>query len=206
MSRLCHDLVSPVGAVVNGMELLEEMGGEVGDEATVLVTKSAKQASSRLQFFRVAYGFAGGRSDRTFEEGHDLIEGYFGGGKVTIEWAAAPSLAGKRPHRNAMKLILGMCQHVVEGLPRGGHVLAAMAPIDGRLEVRVSGEGTGARLDPLVRQAWEKEAETEALDTRTVTAYVMGRLAETSGIDIVIDESQDRIEFAASLPPIQSEE
>ncbi|MSP89576.1 MAG: hypothetical protein EXQ92_12320 [Alphaproteobacteria bacterium] len=68
MSRVCHDLISPVGAVVNGVELIEDGGADMTDDAMALIAKSARQASRRLQFFRMAYGAAGSGGDRSLAD------------------------------------------------------------------------------------------------------------------------------------------
>ena len=84
-SRLCHELISPVGAINNGVELIEEMGAEMADEAIGLIAHSADQASRRLRLLRLAYGTAG--SDKSgLAEAAQAAEGYFAGSKIKLEW------------------------------------------------------------------------------------------------------------------------
>src|SRR3954468_5609680 len=84
-SRLCHELISPVGAINNGVELIEEMGAEMADEAIGLIAHSADQASRRLRLLRLAYGTAG--SDKSnLTEVAQAADGYFAGGKIKLEW------------------------------------------------------------------------------------------------------------------------
>src|SRR5690349_9018956 len=59
-ARLCHDLISPVAAIANGAELLDEDDPDFVREAVMLVNSSAREANARLQFYRFAYGFGGG--------------------------------------------------------------------------------------------------------------------------------------------------
>src|SRR5262245_14012335 len=97
-SRLCHDLVSPIGAINNGVELLEEFGGGGSDEAMGLIASSGRQAARRLQFYRVAFGLAGSQVVQSVGDVRSLLTGMLEGGKVTLEWdeaaIRAPEIAG----------------------------------------------------------------------------------------------------------------
>lgn len=73
-SRLCHDLISPVGAVNSGIELLTEFGDDPDGESMQLIATSAKTASEKLQFFRIAYGNAGSGANIPLGDGLRLIE------------------------------------------------------------------------------------------------------------------------------------
>jgi histidine phosphotransferase ChpT len=73
-SKICHDLISPIGAVNNGVELIEDMGPDAGPEATALIAFSAQQASAKLQAFRMAYGIGGADSNIKPEDVHKAIE------------------------------------------------------------------------------------------------------------------------------------
>src|SRR6266704_6686684 len=91
VSRVCHDLVSPVGAVVNGLEVLEdETDPAMRADALRLVAASAEQAAARLQFARIAFGAAGSAgAELDLTEVGRIVRGLLRGGKVEIDWQAA---------------------------------------------------------------------------------------------------------------------
>src|ERR1700752_1132598 len=89
-SRLCHDLVGPLGAVGNGLELVAEDGG-MAAEALALAQRSAKRATSRLQFFRYAFGAAGGEGNLRPAEARSLAAGILQSGETMLEWPEGPA-------------------------------------------------------------------------------------------------------------------
>ena len=134
-SRLCHDLVSPVGAVNNGLELMaEDLDPEMLQDALALADKSAKQASATVQFFRLAYGQAGRQVDMGAAELKRLAEGYLTSQKAELAWDADP-LVLNGPDGGG-KLLLNLIALAVETLQRGG-TIRADASADGHA-VRVT--------------------------------------------------------------------
>jgi histidine phosphotransferase ChpT len=85
-SRLCHELVSPVGAINNGVELIEEMGEDMAEEAIALISHSAGQAARRLRLLRLAYGAAGGEGAVGFADAQQAATAYFADGKISLDW------------------------------------------------------------------------------------------------------------------------
>src|SRR5258708_19826022 len=96
-ARLCHDLVGPIGAVANGVELLTD-GGSGDAEVTGLIAVSARQATRRLQWFRVAFGSASGLpTSAMFGETRRLAQGLFEGGRGTLDWAPPDAAVAAPP-------------------------------------------------------------------------------------------------------------
>ena len=187
-SRLCHDLVSPVGAISNGVELLTEMGPD--DEALALVGQSAQAAATRLKFYRVAYGAAG--ADLPPGELHDLMTALLQDRHVSLSWAAAAPL----PHGAAgRKLALNMMALAVEALPRGGsvHVTSTVSPTS----IAVSADGVGAALPEGAEAALGGTLDVEALTARTVQAYFTGRLAASMGARLTATMEPGRLVLRA---------
>jgi histidine phosphotransferase ChpT len=120
VSRVCHDLVSPVGAVVNGLEVLEdERDAGMRADALKLVASSAEQAAARLQFARVAFGAAGSAgAELDLNEVGRVVKGLVNGGKVEIDWQAAPLNWPK----DWAKLLMNATVLAIDSLPRGGLV------------------------------------------------------------------------------------
>ena len=182
-SRLCHDLVSPVGAISNGMELIEEARVETGEgiagndsdmlgEALDLIALSASQAARRLTLFRFAYGTAGTLA-RDFGEARRAAEGWLRGGRTSLDWDAnqpPPSLAGRL---GIMKMLMNLIVLADECLPQGGVVHVSGS---GNAEVgmlRVSASGPALRLLAETRDTLQAPlVEPETLTPRTIHAFI----------------------------------
>ncbi len=117
-SRVCHDLISPVGAIVNGLEVLEEdKDEETKTFALDLIKKSARAASAKLQFCRLAFGAAGSAGAQIeLGDAEKAARGLIEDGKTTIVWNVARELVPK----NRAKLLLNMLMVGVGAIPRGG--------------------------------------------------------------------------------------
>src|SRR5208283_3113133 len=117
-SRVCHDLISPVGAIVNGIEVMEEdKDEETKTFALDLIKKSAYQASAKLQFCRLAFGAAGSAGAQIdLGDAEKAARGLFEDGKTTIVWNLPRELVAK----NRAKLLLNMLIVAVGAIPRGG--------------------------------------------------------------------------------------
>ena len=140
-SRLCHDLVGPVGAVNNGLELLEDGIDDMGPEAMKLAAESGARAARSLQYFRFAYGMAGSRVGGKLDELRDLAAGFFGNEKVKLSWPAQ-DVPAEVPE-DLGKLLLNMLLIGAEALPMGGGLAVEIAAGEGSL--RAGGTATGER-------------------------------------------------------------
>ena len=195
-SRLCHDLVSPVGAVNNGLELMaEDLDPEMLQDALALADKSAKQASATVQFFRLAYGQAGRQVDMGAAELKRLAEGYLTSQKADLAWDADP-LVLNGPDGGG-KLLLNLIALAVETLQRGG-TIRADASADGHA-VRVTAEGTNARVRDETRAAMADGVATAELGPRAVQGYFSRLIARRMGGELEVREETDRVTFSAVL-------
>ncbi|MCC7046096.1 MAG: histidine phosphotransferase [Alphaproteobacteria bacterium] len=198
-SRLCHDLVSPVGAVNNGVELMEEFGG-ASDEAMALIGTSGRQAARRLQYYRIAFGLAGSQIAQSLDDVKGMIAGFLEGGKATIEWepaAQAPETPGWG------KLLLNLVALASEALPRGGTLRIAVAGEDGKARLAVAAAGPACRLHEDIREALNPAAKVEALNARGAQPYFAVRLAARMGGKLEIAEpGQDQMSFAVTIPNV----
>ena len=178
-SRVCHDVISPVGAIANGLEVLEEEDDEeMRKIAMDLVTRSAKQASAKLQFCRLAFGAAGsaGASIDVGEAG-DIAKMFVGEEKVKLDWQAPRE---NRP-KQEVKLLLNMMLMGMSAVPRGGMVMVSAN--GGMMEVRAVGEH--ARIPEKSQQLLDGAVEASELDARLVQVYYAIRLAQSAGYDLV---------------------
>jgi histidine phosphotransferase ChpT len=178
-ARLCHELVSPVAAINNGVELLGEEEGDFMQDAVALIGESARRAGKRLQFYRFAYGTAG----TSGPEPKDLVHGLMEGSKVNCDWAAE---AHTLP-RDWQKLACNLVVLAAEALPRGGKV-SVRAMHGGASGVEVEAAGESLNVTPELRAAMGPQMPVDDLTSRTVHAYFTARLAESMGAGLSLDK------------------
>jgi histidine phosphotransferase ChpT len=163
-ARLCHELVSPIGAIANGLEILEDEPDFSGD-AGALIALSARQATRRLQFYRVAYGSTTDLSDEVARRA--AVE-LFAEGKIGCDWRAAALPKGWQ------KLACNLVLLASEALPRGGQIVLEK-DASGGIVATVAGEG--ARLQEAALEIISTGWHAEVLSPRTVQAVFTVTLA-----------------------------
>lgn len=191
VSKVCHDLVGPLGAVVNGLEVLEdERDAAMRADALKIVTSSAEQALARLQFMRLAFGAAGSAgAELALGEVGTLISGLLSVGRVTFEW--------EPPHvhwpKDWAKLLMNAVLIAADCLPRGGVVR-----IETGNEVpgfKVTATGQGARVSEDVDRALRGEILEH--DARGVQPVLTFRLAKGINAGLTITPREGRVELVA---------
>ncbi len=198
-SRLCHDLVGPIGAVNNGMELLEDEDLGMSDDAIQLCANSARQAANILQFYRLAYGMSGGRIGGGLDDLRELATGFLASSKTTLDWTMVGQPAGDMPE-GLGKLLLNVIVLGEECLPRGGTLGVSLAEASAGLEVAVTATGTGARLREESRFVLAGDVVIEELTPRNVHGYFTRLLAQRMGSDLIIDSpGADSLRLSVTL-------
>ena len=193
MSKVCHDLVSPVSAINNGVELIEDIGGSVVDEAMKLIGDSAGQASRRLRLFRIAYGRAGSEESLPVKDVRQTAEQYLGHGKVTLNWLDGQPDASIAARKGVLKVLLNTLILGEEVLAYGGVISLRAAP--GALNsCVVEIIGRNAQLSEGMRRALDGVCPIDELTPRTIQAYVVGFLCRYLDLTINYDQSMpDRL-------------
>jgi histidine phosphotransferase ChpT len=194
VSRVCHDLVSPVGAVVNGLEVLEdETDLAMRADALRLVAASAEQAAARLKFCRIAFGAAGSAgAELDLTEIGRIMTALLKGGKVDLVWLGQPANWPK----DWAKLLMNSVLAGVDCLPRGGRVMAETFGTPGSPAFRVTATGTTVRLTPEFERALAGEAEGN-LDGRSVQAFLTYQLSKNVNAGLTVGSGPNEISFSA---------
>jgi histidine phosphotransferase ChpT len=194
VSRVCHDLVSPVGAVVNGLEVLEdETDAAMRADALRLVASSADQAAARLQFARVAFGAAGSAgAELDLTEVARVTAGLLKGGKVELVWSAEPVNWPK----DWAKLLMNAIVVASECLPRGGKVVVETLGGPEAPGLRIVATGTVVRLNAEAERALQGEP-TGALDGRSIQPYLTYHLSKGLNAGLTVTQAEGVIRFAA---------
>lgn len=176
-SRLCHDMLSPVGALSNGLELLaEEKDPEMRKRCFELLEQSAQISTGKLKFFRLAYGAAGGFGDRVpSEEPRDLVSGLAAGnGRIELEWAVSePTLP-----KPAVKVLLNLAAIGIDALVRGGSLMVGAEQRDGATEIAVRASGQKVAFDAIIGKALEGALAEGELTGRTAPAHLIRLLTD----------------------------
>ncbi len=180
-SRVCHDIISPVGAIINGLEVLEEDNSEdMRTFAFGLIERSARQASAKLQFARLAFGAAGSAgAEIDLADAEKVAKGYMDGEKADFSWESPRVLMPK----NLVKLLLNLILLGNAAVPRGGTVKVT---VDGsnppRFKLRSS--GPSARVPPAFDKLVPGLVDGVEVDAQLVQAYYTGALARETGMTV----------------------
>jgi len=183
-SRVCHDLISPVGAIVNGIEVLEEEKDESTKEfALDLIKRSAATASAKLQFCRIAFGAAGSAGAQIDTgDAEKVTRGFMEDDKTKIDWNLPRALLAK----NRVKLLLNMLIIAGQAIPRGGKVTVDPIGAGDNLGFKVSAAGTNAKIPPAVPPLLTGELGGETVDAHRIQPFYAGLLAKACGLKATV--------------------
>jgi histidine phosphotransferase ChpT len=176
-SRVCHDLISPVGAIVNGLEVLEEdKDEETRTFALDLIKKSAGAASAKLQFCRLAFGAAGSAGAQIeLGDAEKAVRGLLDDGKTTLVWNLPRELVPK----NRAKLLLNMLLVAAGAIPRGGTLTAD--PVDNGF--RITASGLNARVTAATAELLGG-SPTQPVDAHAIQPLYTGILGRDCGLSV----------------------
>ena len=180
-SRVCHDVISPVGAIVNGLEVLDsEDDPEMRSIAMDLIKKSAASASARIQFCRLAFGAAGSQNaSMDTGDAESVARGLLSNDRTQLEW----NITRRYIPKNFVKLCLNLCLVAAAAIPRGGIIsVAAEGDVDVS-EIRVSAAGTNARLQHSVTNVLAGNPD-ETIDARSIQPYYAFLVADQCEMEI----------------------
>ena len=199
-SRLCHDLLSPVGALNNGIELLaDEHDPEMRARCLELLAESARASANKLKFFRLAFGAAGGFADEVdTREARAAIEGLFGGdGRIQLGWMIDEPVMSKA----AMKVLLNVVLIAGDALVRGGSLDVGAEKHESGLDIVVRAEGSRIVLDPELKRVLIGETSEDEVAPRASAAWLAHCLIDEGGGQIQVSDEQDGLLLiGASLP------
>jgi len=183
-SRICHDLAGPVGAIRNGLELMEEAeeGEPAGGQALDLIGHSADLAARRVRLFRLAYGRSTRDGVRGFADLREAALDWLSGGRVTLQWPPGQPADTLAPRPGLAKLLINLVILAAEAIPQGGvlSVAAGGSPEAGWASVTAAGRGV--KWPAELTAALAAPLEGEALGPRTVQAVMTGRFASHHGL------------------------
>ena len=182
-SRVCHDLISPTGAIVNGLEVLEEKESdeETKTFALELIKKSARTASGRLQFCRLAFGAAGSSAAQIdLGDAEGTARGFLDDDKTKLTWNLPRILLPK----NRVKLLLNLLIVANQTIPRGGTLTVDPIGEGDSMGFRITAVGLNARIPQALTGLLEGRSESGTVDAHAIQPFYAGMLAKACGLTV----------------------
>jgi len=193
-SRVCHDLISPVGAIVNGLEVMEDNADEETKTfAMNLIKKSVGQASARLQFCRLAFGAAGSAGAQIdLGDAEKVTRGFMEDDKTKVAWNLPRVLLAK----NRVKLLLNMLLIAGQSIPRGGQLTVDPVGEGDALGFRISATGTYAKIPQAVPDLLAGGSHGGSVDAHAIQPHYTGLLAKDCGLSVSLVTEGDAVVIA----------
>jgi histidine phosphotransferase ChpT len=190
-SRVCHDLISPAGAIVNGLEVFEESKDEETKTfALNLIKKSARSASARLQFCRLAFGAAGSAGAQIdLGDAETVARGFIEDDKTKLGWNLPRLLLPK----NRVKLLLNLLVVAGQTIPRGGTLTVDPVGTGETMGFRISAAGLNARVPQAIPGLLSGGTAGEPIDAHAIQPYYAGLLARSCGLTATIATEGDAV-------------
>jgi histidine phosphotransferase ChpT len=194
-SRVCHDVISPVGAIVNGLEVFDDEKDEAMKQSAMeLIKKSAVQASARLQFARLAFGAAGSAGAQLdLGDAEAVTRGLLEDGKLKITWNLPRVLLAK----NRVKLLLNLLLIAGAAAPRGGKLTVDPVGEGDSMGFRLTSEGPYAKVQSAV-EALLTQPPSEAIDAHAIQPHYTSILAQGAGLRISLTNEPERVVLTAA--------
>lgn len=199
-TRLCHDLTGPISAVSNGAEFISEEGFNMQGEAVELIVSSAFSAVSRLQFYRFAYGRVKGQGEASLDDKKQLVEDFFRGTNVTLDWpdqhgdAAALSISWRMA-----RMLFNLLIIVSAGLLKGGTISVRLNESDDSAKhLTLSATGESIKWEASNQAILQGKVDETEMDPKTVQIFLTAQLAEELGVVFDINHDSGSINICAT--------
>lgn len=191
-SKVCHDVISPVGALVNALELLDDAAA--GDDAMDLVKSSARTASARLQFCRIAFG-AAGSAGAAIDTGdaEKVAVAYAEEERPDLVWRAERMMLPK----NKVKLALNLMLVGIAAVPRGGTVTVSIEGSEDAPSITVHATGKRVRVPVAFDEMLDGDIPEGGVDAYSVQAYYTMLLADEAGMTLGSELGEEDVTFTA---------
>ncbi len=197
ISRMCHDLAGPIGAVNNGVELATDLSGPIDSEVLELIGQSARQATVDLEFMRLAFGFGGGSAGTYVADAERLCRSVIANDRIKVVWHR--DIGSSDVNKDAAKLLVNLVIVGRQALRGRGTVDVFLTALSDAFEIEVIADGPGAGLDPEYRKALGGFANLPAMTPATSQGLFAFGLARLAGGNITVDESgPERVVLSAT--------
>ena len=197
-SHLCHELVNPMAAVNNGIELLLDVGDDMRDDAMSLIESSAQRATRRVEFYRMAYGMAGVSAVGDLAEARRLADGLLVEGRLSLEWPDAERNPTLQPGWGRM--LLNLAVTAAQALPRGGVLTMSVDESGSGISLHAVARGDRAGLEDHLGSALRADVPPEELTPKSIHNFYAAKLAESLGGRVEVSEhNESEVRFEVHL-------
>jgi len=187
-SKICHDIISPVGAIANGIEILEEMGAD--DDVTSLISFSTEQANAKLKLLRMAYGMSGSDTNIKIEDIHKTFGNFiYGDNRIAQSWDSMLNI-GFEHAKGFPKLLLCCLIMVSESLPKGGDISIS---VDGENTIVITGKGDNAGFKEGYIDSLENKISIADLTPKLIHPYISGIFSKKYNFEISYNDDLSNI-------------
>ncbi|MBX3478271.1 MAG: histidine phosphotransferase [Brevundimonas sp.] len=196
-AKLCHDFISPAGAIVSGLDLLNDPSAQdMRDDAIGLIDQSARKMVALVGFARVAFGAA--TTSETFDgpELQALVAGMTEGGRAALDWRVEARAFAKPQART----LVNLAYLTAAALPSGGTAVIASRVEEGRLILEGVAEGARARLKPEAAEGLAGRPLSEGLQGQWIQPYWLWLTARDAGGTLSVATEEGRVVLTADLP------
>ena len=195
--KLCHDFISPAGAIMSGLDLLEDpTAQDMRDDAMGLIRQSAKKMVALVHFARVAFGAATTSEQFTAAELLGLGAGLSEGGRATLDWRMGDEVFSKPEART----LINLAWMTLSALPMGGTATVTARREDGRVLLIGSAEGARARLKAEAVVGLRGERLTEGLAGQWIQPYWLWLTVRDAGGRLDLATEEGRVGLVARMP------
>ncbi len=195
-SRICHDLINPISALNNGIEVLsEDEDEEMREHALSLIELGCSQALSKLRFARLAYGASSTTGDVVnLAEVREILQDFLGGSKISLKWESSHEGLEK----DFVRILMNLATIGAGCIPRGGTLRVNVRNTSGSAFMSLTASGEGAEIKPDVLKALDCAVQEMDLDARSIQPFFTGLLIRRNGIRLNSDQQHEQVSFEAS--------
>jgi histidine phosphotransferase ChpT len=196
-AKICHDLISPISAIVSGLDLLEdEQSQDMREDAMNLIAQSAKKLAAQLSFARVAFGASAAADTFDARELEKLTRGVFETVRAELDWAVAAEALPKA----AARALLNVAQIGATALPTGGVAKVTAAEKDGQFLIGLEARGPRARLRAETAEGLKGLPLSDGLPGQWIQAYYLHGLVTAAGGQVFAAAEEEHVAVQVTLP------
>jgi histidine phosphotransferase ChpT len=194
-SRICHDLITPVGAINNGFELLGSNFENIDQEMSYLVQKSAQNAAQRLMMFRAGFSYGGQNLLSSFEKTEQLLRTFLTSHGIQFIWIDrnnAQTLVNPNDQPHWGRILVNLISIIIEVAPKGGELSLSFSDSNGHLSAHVSLKGNLVELKPAIGLALEGALAEQDVTAQSIQSYLTFILMEAVSLQLKLVESNSQ--------------
>jgi histidine phosphotransferase ChpT len=197
-TRLCHDVIGPAGATVNGIELMSDDTASIDAGVVKLVQQSAAETTRRLKFFRISLGIP--VEGQSLRDARTLAADYLELGRSDLDWPDSALDPGVPLPPILVPLSLNLILCAVDVLPRGGRIALSLTARGDNVALDIEASGEAIKLEDQLQQSLAGKSDLDDLDARSITPYVAARLIALGRGSLAVSRTETAVTFSASLP------